>query len=265
MSNASGIEKKIRLQIWKFRSEHSCDRTHQFFFSSRAVYLILFNAVQPHTEATAEMWVQKIVSRVNKPRIIICATHIDHGHHVDREETNQRITNITEKFTNLFRDVVQSIDVIGVSSKTGENMRKLRMLVQMLVSMHKGFGEAVPGSTLLLESALREHVSQITTLASVPTVPITSRRTIVNFAKNCGIVPKDVPRSLDYLRDDCQIYFWSSNSPVILDSVWLASALSTLINGGYRYIFLKKKKSQKIPKSYGFLGGQCREFLTNEL
>lgn len=231
-SIASGGEKKTKLQIWKFRGDNPYDNTHQFYFSGRAIYLILLNATQPHSEAIAEYWVQKIVARIVKPRIIICATHIDSGHQT--EVTNQRISNITEKFSNLFRDVVQSIDVIGVSCKTGENIRKLRGLVEMLVGMHKSFGELVSGNTLLLETTLREHVAQLME-ADKSQPPMMTRKNMNQFARNCGVASKDLSKSLDYLREDRQIFYWPHPSSfVILDATWLASVLSTLISGGYK-------------------------------
>jgi GTPase SAR1 family protein len=221
-------DKKIRLQIWNFRGEPAYENTYQFYFSSRAIFLVLFNGTKPFAEQAAELWIQKIVARVNNPRIIICATHADHW--TDRETTNQRITEISEKFLTLFRDVVQSIDVIGVSVKTGENIRKLRSLVQMLVSMHRRFGENIPGTTFLFESATREHVQQISDLP-----PVMTLQNLRSLAHNCGILAKDVPKNVEYLREDCQLFFTpQSPSFVVLHGPWLSTALSALVSGGRR-------------------------------
>lgn len=73
---ASGPD--LTLRIWDFGGQEVYRITHQFFFSGRAIYLMVWNAREGQERNEIEGWIRRIRLRIGEAaRVIIVATHAD--------------------------------------------------------------------------------------------------------------------------------------------------------------------------------------------
>jgi len=75
------IDVNIKLNAWDFGGQEVYRITHQFFFSRRALYLLVWRPREGQEENAIEAWCQRIRLRVGSDaRIIIVASHCDERH-----------------------------------------------------------------------------------------------------------------------------------------------------------------------------------------
>ncbi|MFC0530743.1 COR domain-containing protein [Phytohabitans kaempferiae] len=68
----------MTLRAWDFGGQEVYRATHQFFFSRRALYLVVWNAREGQEQNEVEGWLRRIRIRVgNDARVLIVATHCD--------------------------------------------------------------------------------------------------------------------------------------------------------------------------------------------
>ena len=68
----------MTVRAWDFGGQEVYRVTHQFFFSRRALYLVVWNAREGQEQNEVEGWLRRIRLRVNREaRILVVATHCD--------------------------------------------------------------------------------------------------------------------------------------------------------------------------------------------
>ena len=72
-------DQKITVNAWDFGGQHEYRVTHQLFFSSDALYLLLFHAREGAARGDVRGWLRLIARRVSDPRVILVATHASSG------------------------------------------------------------------------------------------------------------------------------------------------------------------------------------------
>ena len=71
-------EQNIRLNCWDFGGQEVYRITHQFFYSRRSLYLVVWNTRQGHEANDVEGWLTRLRLRIgDDARILIVATHAD--------------------------------------------------------------------------------------------------------------------------------------------------------------------------------------------
>ena len=71
----------MTMRTWDFGGQEVYRITHQFFFSRRALYLVVWNAREGQEQDEVEGWLRRIRLRVSQDaKIIIVATHCDERH-----------------------------------------------------------------------------------------------------------------------------------------------------------------------------------------
>jgi Leucine-rich repeat (LRR) protein len=112
--------RKIKLNAWDFGGQPVYRITHQFFFSRRALYLLLWHPRLGAEQCDVEGWIQRIKLRVGEEaRILIVATHC---------QSEGRIARIDE--ARLRRDYGDAIvDFPEVDSKNGYGLNALKGLI----------------------------------------------------------------------------------------------------------------------------------------
>lgn len=76
-----GFTSPITCLPWDFAGQQVYYSTHAFFLAKRAIYLIVFNLIDPKQgQAAIEYWLQCINARAPRAPIIIVGTHMDDKH-----------------------------------------------------------------------------------------------------------------------------------------------------------------------------------------
>lgn len=71
----------ITVRAWDFGGQEVYRVTHQFFFSRRALYLVVWNAREGQEQNEVEGWLRRIRLRVNREaRVLVVATHCNERH-----------------------------------------------------------------------------------------------------------------------------------------------------------------------------------------
>ncbi len=85
LSTTHGIEvdrlglsdSEITLNIWDFGGQQIYHSTHQFFFTKRSLYVVVWNARLGAEQGRIQYWLDTIRSLAPDARIVLVATHVD--------------------------------------------------------------------------------------------------------------------------------------------------------------------------------------------
>lgn len=104
---------EMRLNVWDFAGQAIYHATHQFFYSGRSLFLLVWNARIGYEQGNIFYWLDQIKALAPDSPILIVATHTDQRNpHLPLIEIRRRYPQI--------------VDFFAVSNVTGENIRDLR-------------------------------------------------------------------------------------------------------------------------------------------
>jgi internalin A len=111
------LSERIRLNAWDFGGQPVYRITHQFFYSRRSLYAIVWTPREGVEKNDVEGWCERIVLRVGTDAsVLVIATHC---------ETGERIARIDEEyFRKKFGRMI--VGFYEVDSKTGKNIAELK-------------------------------------------------------------------------------------------------------------------------------------------
>jgi internalin A len=111
-------DRAITLRSWDFGGQEVYRVTHQFFFSTNALYLLVWRPREGQEENAVEGWVKRIRLRVGEDaRIIIVATH------GDERAAELDFYSLQVEFGSML------VASVSVDSKTGKGIAQLRDLL----------------------------------------------------------------------------------------------------------------------------------------
>lgn len=99
--------------------------THAFFLTKRAIYLIVFNLVDPKQgQAAVEYWLQCINARAARAPVIVIGTHAD-----DKHCTKEYIDSVWKVLCERYnkRNFPDIVDWLAISSKSGRGLPELKV------------------------------------------------------------------------------------------------------------------------------------------
>lgn len=107
----------LRAQVWDFGGQEHMHATHQFFFSGRSLYLLVFDTRGSLEQNKVEYWLTLINAySQNAPVILV-------GNKCDQHEMDVEKRRLREKYPNIR-------GFIGTSASTGEHIEELRQKIQ---------------------------------------------------------------------------------------------------------------------------------------
>ncbi len=109
----------ITLNIWDFGGQDVYRITHQFFYSSQAVTLLLWHPRRGVEDCQVEDWLRRLRARLGKTaRVIVVATHSHEGrcHDIDRAA-------LEAEFGAML------VDCVAVNSEDGDGIARLKALI----------------------------------------------------------------------------------------------------------------------------------------
>lgn len=107
----------VRAQVWDFGGQEHMHATHQFFFSGRSLYLLVFDTGQTLEQNNVEYWLTLINAySQNAPVILV-------GNKCDQHEMDVEKRRLREKYPNIR-------GFVGTSASAGEHIAELRQKIQ---------------------------------------------------------------------------------------------------------------------------------------
>ncbi|MFG6101585.1 COR domain-containing protein [Leptothoe sp. EHU-05/26/07-4] len=205
-----GNKTEIRLNGWDFGGQRVYRPTHQLFFSSSAVYLVVWKPREGPQQGFVKEWITLIKHREPDAKILVVATHGGPGQRqpdIDRQE-----------LIDLFGEET----VLGfhyVDSKTGKGITELRERIGEVATKLPGMGRLVPTKWQQIRELLEETGNTHMRYDNV--IAICEEQGLEGFAAELFV---RVSHTLGYLIH----YHYDTvlKDIVILKPDWLAKAIS---------------------------------------
>lgn len=107
-------QKEMTLNYWDFGGQQIYHTTHQFFMTTRSLYLLVWNAGTDTDQGRLDHWLRNIQVLAPDARVLLVATHID-----------QRPADFNlDRFRAAYPDLI--VGFAGVSNKTGDGLENLK-------------------------------------------------------------------------------------------------------------------------------------------
>ena len=132
----------IEFSVWDFAGQSVYATTHEFFLSSHAIYILVWNIRLGAEHAGIDFWLNSIRSHHPNAPCLIVGTHTD----------QVPVSNIEER--RLTRQFSQIREFINVSSATGHNIDYLRSRILETAASLPYMDQSVPTSFIKLEGEL---------------------------------------------------------------------------------------------------------------
>jgi len=212
--NAPENDTEITLNGWDFGGQRVYRPTHQLFFSSTAVYLVVWKPREGPQQGFVKEWITLIKHREPDAKILVVATHGGPGQRqpdIDRQE---------------LIDLFGSDTVLGfhhVDSKEGTGIAELREAIAEVAATLPGMGRKVPTKWQqireLLEASGKPYMSYSDVIA------LCEEHGLEGFAAELFV---RVSHTLGYLIH----YHYDEilKDTVILQPDWLAKAISFVLD-----------------------------------
>eukprot|EP01117_Protostelium_nocturnum_P004285 TRINITY_DN1566_c0_g1_i1.p1 TRINITY_DN1566_c0_g1~~TRINITY_DN1566_c0_g1_i1.p1 ORF type:complete len:1485 (+),score=528.53 TRINITY_DN1566_c0_g1_i1:71-4525(+) len=230
---AKGKEKtksvKIDWSAWDFAGQEVYYSSHQFFLSSRAIYIVVWNLLHPPESSRLEYWLQSIKARAPKAPIVIVGTHVDNP-----KCTDEYLEELQEKINNEYFSRFNNIKfVCEVDAKKGKYIDELINFLGEIAVEQPRMGEMIPKSYLLLEEKVLKERKRRT--KNKPGYPIMTMAEYSQMAVGCSISEDALPRATEFLYEiGVLIHFTDTNrglnNLVFLDPRFLVDLMATVVS-----------------------------------
>jgi Leucine-rich repeat (LRR) protein/GTPase SAR1 family protein len=207
-------ETGITLNGWDFGGQRVYRPTHQLFFSSSAVYLVVWKPREGPQQGFVKEWITLIKHREPDAKVLVVATHGGPGQRqpdIDRQE-----------LIDLFgSDTI--VDFFHIDSLLGTGIAELREAIAKIAATLPGMGRSVPAKWQRIRELLEE--SGKTHLPYKDAIALCEEQGLEGFAAELFI---RVSHTLGYLIH----YHYKSilKDVVILKPDWLAKAISFVLD-----------------------------------
>jgi serine/threonine protein kinase/GTPase SAR1 family protein len=237
--------------------------THTFFMTSESLYLLCWDVRQRDADAVASLsfWLQSVRARAPDSPVVLIATHIDHIK--QKQERVAALRRVAATLEPVFGANIAR--VIGVSGRTGENMKELRQLVyataeKRLFSLPSFFvrleqaidtavearlGQAKP--PVMTRAEFAKHVLEYSRDEQLESVDATRVHRAIEAFRSLGkIVASDASQRFPPLASDDDL--------IVLSPDWLARCFASVLTTSHRFGasngFLRSADLKQIWKRY---------------
>ena len=205
----------MTLRFWDFGGQQVYQATHQFFFSSDALYLVVWNARAGQDKDNVVGWLTRIRQRVgDNAKVMLVATHSD------VVEPDLDYAALRRKFPNLL------CGHYAVDNRTGRGILELRAaIVRQAAAQHV--------ERVLPEAWVRARDAVLARAADEPQISYDE------FVSSCaahGLEEADAARLAALLHTLGQIVYHGGDEMlsdlVILNPEWLSKAIGHVLEDG---------------------------------
>ena len=203
----------MTLRTWDFGGQEVYRITHQFFFSKRALYLLVWSAREGHEQDEVEGWLSRIRLRVaGDAATIIIATHCS--------ERNAEID--MPRLQQLYPGFITGMHEID--NRTTLGITELRAEVASEASKLPQMGQLISPRWIATRDELEQRAGK------TPQIPF---ETFVTICRRHGVADREVRTLAELLHDLGQIIYYGDDEGlrdiVVLDPEWLTRAISYVL------------------------------------
>jgi hypothetical protein len=207
------LEVEMTVRSWDFGGQEVYRITHQFFFSRRSLYLLVWNPRVGQEQSEVEGWLRRIRLRVGQDaRVLVIATHC--------EERRPELA-----YPRLERDFgAILVGQYAVDNRTGSGVAQLRGSLAKQASQLPQMGQLLSPRWI----AARDEI--LTWAEDEPQIPFDQ------FAAACerhGVVGNEVATLAELLHDLGQVIYYGDDDGlrdvVVLRPEWLTKAISYVL------------------------------------
>lgn len=207
------LDEELTLHIWDFGGQPVYRTTHQFFYSKRSLYLLLWTPRRGVELCDVEGWIKRVRLRIgDEAKIIIVATHC---------ETDKRVIRIDKQ--SYMRDYGKIIfDFHEVDNKTGFGIESLKEKIALASSRLPQMGD-------ILSTKWKDARDKILLLNR----PNISYSFYEKICRGCGLGEEAMDTLADLMHDlGYIVYFGDDNdlkNEIVLVPEWLTKAISFVL------------------------------------
>ncbi|MDQ1591741.1 MAG: internalin [Pyrinomonadaceae bacterium] len=206
-SEVKGEGEPIKLNIWDFGGQEIQHSTHQFFLTTRSLYLLVVDARKGDQISNIEYWLKLIESFGGDSPILIVINQID-------QLKGQRALNLDRK---ALQDKYNIRDFIETSCATGEGIERLNTAIAREVEM-KHVRDIWPREWLAVKRRLKDiHEDYIP---------------VEKYLEICGeenVDDEDIRRSLLGLLHDLGVIIRFPGDTQVLNPRWVTQGVYGLL------------------------------------
>lgn len=218
------MAKKVDFCIFDFGGQQVFYPTHMFFLSDRALFTVVFSAIDEESFRTVEYWlkvIRALAAGTSHTPVVLVATHMDDP---AAQTTIPDLKDRIKKLRQSYRSIIK--DVLYVSNRTGDGHKELKAKLVELALAHKMLTTPVPESYVLMEKLVSKEKQHQR--------PVLMWHEYRAIAKNAHIYDDTSLRACSQFLHDVGSLIWF-NQPdlaelVILDPQWLSDVMATVIS-----------------------------------
>ncbi len=207
------LDVDITLRTWDFGGQQVYRITHQFFFSRRALYLVVWNAREGEEQDEVEGWLRRIRLRVgSEARVLVVATHCDER----RPELD--FPHLRQMFPELLMGQCE------VDNRTGHGIPELREKIAAEAAQLPQMGQ-------LINPRWIEARDEI--LARAETDPQIPYEEFVDICQRYHVNGEEIVTLAELMHDLGHIIYYGDDEGlrdfVVLNPEWLTKAISYVL------------------------------------
>ncbi len=203
----------MTVRTWDFGGQEVYRITHQFFFSHRALYLVVWNARQGHEQDEVEGWLRRIRLRVGPGvRTLVVATHCDER----RPELDY--PHLRQTFPHMLRGH------FDIDSRTRTGIAELRTAVAEQVARLPHMGQLLNRRWI----GARDEVLDL-----AEDEPQIAHNEFVTICRRHQLTDDEITTLAELLHDLGQIVYYGDDDglrdTVVLNPEWLTKAIGYVL------------------------------------
>ena len=207
------LDLDMTLRAWDFGGQHVYRVTHQFFFSRRALYVVVWKARDGQEQDQVESWLRRIRLRAGPDAItIVVATHC--------AERSPELDYPQLKLS--FPDML--VGSFEVDSRTELGLRELREAIGRQAAQLPQMGQLI---------SIRWVAARDEILARAHAEPQIPYEQFAEVCERHGVVGTEVVTLAELMHDLGQVIYYGEDEGlrdiVVLDPEWLTKAISYLL------------------------------------
>jgi internalin A len=207
------IDVDMTVRAWDFGGQEVYRVSHQFFFTDRALYAVVWHARQGREQDEVEGWLRRIRLRIGRgARVLLVATHCaERRAELDYSQLDRMFPGLLAGF-------------FEVDSRTGEGISEFRQAISEEAARLPQMGQLISPRWV----AAREDI-----LARSETEPQIRYDLFVEICRQHGVSESEASALAKLMHDLGQVIYYAEDEGlrdiVILNPEWLTKAISYVL------------------------------------
>jgi internalin A len=208
----AGVELDFR--AWDFGGQDFYHATHQFFYSGKSVFLLVWNSRENIQQGKLTSWLDRIQALAPESPVLLVATW------TDKVQPNIPLAELKEKYP-------QVLDLYRVDNESGNRIDGLKKALQDVAITLDHVGQSRPASWIKATEAIRQQSEPYAEFSAFQRLAeskgVTEFDTFAEYLGRTGEITF-FPRNPIYQKEMAELRDW-----VILKPDWLLQQVSCLL------------------------------------